>query len=135
MMLLPQTTAMFSKANMLSPDGRCKVLDASANGYVRSEAAAMALLRAGSAMEAVAIIVGTAINQDGRSSGLTAPNGLAQQSVLHAALSDAGMQPSTIAGLQLHGTGTALGDPIEVCADELATAITSAAVQLPRDQS
>ena len=70
-----------------------------------------------------ALLVGTAVNQDGRSSSLTAPNGPAQQAVITAALAVNGMHASQVAGLQMHGTGTPLGDPIEVGA---ATAVYKA---------
>eukprot|EP00883_Tetradesmus_obliquus_P011533 jgi/Sobl393_1/4315/SZX67650.1 len=114
MCLLPATTAMFQKAGMLAPDGRCKTMDAAADGYVRAEASAMMLLGVGTAANALAVLSGAAVNQDGRSSSLTAPNGPAQQEVLRAALADAGLTPAYISGLQMHGTGTALGDPIEI---------------------
>ena len=92
MMLLGGTTAMFQAAGMLSPDGRCKTLDASADGYVRAEACSMALLLpASNPSDCIALLVGTAVNQDGRSSSLTAPNGPAQQRVMREAL---GPQPS-----------------------------------------
>ncbi|KAI8473975.1 MAG: polyketide synthase [Monoraphidium minutum] len=103
-----------SPAGMLSPDGRCKALDAAADGYVRAEGAAMMLLAAGTHAGALALLSGAAVNQDGRSSGLTAPNGPAQQAAIRAALESAGLSPGDISGLQMHGTGTALGDPIEV---------------------
>jgi 3-oxoacyl-(acyl-carrier-protein) synthase len=99
---------------MLTPDGRCKALDAAADGYVRAEGAAMLLAVSGAQGGAVALLAGSAVNQDGRSSGLTAPNGPAQQEVLRAALASAGLAPGDVSGLQLHGTGTGLGDPIEV---------------------
>jgi acyl transferase domain-containing protein len=98
---------------MLAPDGRCKALDAAADGYVRAEGAAMLLAVPGCRTGALALLAGSAVNQDGRSSGLTAPNGPAQQDVLRAALAAAGLGPGEVCGLQLHGTGTGLGDPIE----------------------
>ena len=119
--LSPDTPAAFAKAGMLAPDGRCKTLDAAADGYVRAEAVGVLLLQAlaanGAATAAaapLALLAGSAVNQDGRSSGLTAPNGPAQQDVLRAALAAAGLGPGEVCGLQLHGTGTGLGDPIEV---------------------
>ncbi|GBG00647.1 type I polyketide synthase, partial [Raphidocelis subcapitata] len=121
--LIPDTPAMFQRAGMLAPDGRCKTLDAAADGYVRAEAVGMLLLQALAAGGAVAapaaapplaLLAGSAVNQDGRSSGLTAPNGPAQQEVLRAALAAAGLGAGEVCGLQLHGTGTGLGDPIEV---------------------
>ena len=106
-------------ANMLifsAVDGRCKALDAAADGYVRSEACAVALLSAYQAEgTATAILMsGAAVNQGGRASSLTAPNGPSQQEVVHAALKTSGLSATSVSGLQLHGTGTALGDPIEV---------------------
>ena len=105
-------------AGMLSVEGRCKTLDAAADGYVRAEAVGVMLLQAYAALAAaaapVAIIHSAAVNQDGRSSSLTAPNGPAQQEVIRAALSAAGLNPGQVTGLSLHGTGTSLGDPIEV---------------------
>lgn len=120
LMLMPDTPAMFQRAGMMTPDGRCKTLDAAADGYVRAESIITALLHpasstdtAGAAGWAV-MLRGTAVNQGGRSSTLTAPNGPSQQNVIRNALRDASTAPSTISGLQMHGTGTALGDPIEV---------------------
>jgi acyl transferase domain-containing protein len=101
-------------AGMLSPSGRCQVLDAAADGYVRGEAVhvllvSSAALAASAMQQPEAIILGSAINQDGRSSSLTAPNGPAQQEVLRAALTDAGLAPTAAHLLSLHGTGTPLG--------------------------
>ncbi|KAG1670729.1 hypothetical protein FOA52_013956 [Chlamydomonas sp. UWO 241] len=109
---------MFTRAGMLSPEGRCKTLDAGADGYVRSEAAAVLALttinadsdgRGGSSGGGVggyiAILCGSAVNQDGRSSALTAPSGPAQQAVVRAALGDACVGADALALLQMHGTG------------------------------
>ena len=121
--LLPGTTGMFAVAGMLAPDGRCKTLDAAANGYVRSEACVTGIVeqlaspRAGAsaaAASAAAVIAGSAVNQDGRSSSLTAPNGPAQQRAVRLALTAAGMEGRSVDVLHMHGTGTPLGDPIEV---------------------
>ncbi len=113
------TNITLSRAQMLSADGRCKTFDASANGYVRSEGCGMVFLkRLEDAVRdndnILAIVRGTAINQDGRSQGLTAPNGLAQESVIRKALQRAQVNPSEIEYVEAHGTGTALGDPIEM---------------------
>ena len=108
------TTATFLVAGMLSGDGRCKTLDAAADGYLRGEAVISLLLkprREGGA--ARVIILGSAVNQDGRSSSLTAPNGPAQQAVMRAALRAAALSGGEVGALQMHGTGTPLGDPIE----------------------
>jgi acyl transferase domain-containing protein/NADPH:quinone reductase-like Zn-dependent oxidoreductase/acyl carrier protein len=123
LILAPSLSAMFTRAGMLAPDGRCKTLDAAADGYVRGEALAALLLTTaaapaveGSALPAwaLAVVTGSAVNQDGRSSSLTAPNGPAQQEVVRAALASAGLAADDVTSLQMHGTGTALGDPIEL---------------------
>jgi acyl transferase domain-containing protein/acyl carrier protein len=108
-----------SRARMMSFDGRCKTFDAAADGYVRSEGCAMIVLKRLSSAQAdgdpiLAVILGTAMNQDGRSNGLTAPNGKAQEAVIRAALEDARRKPAEISFVETHGTGTTLGDPIEV---------------------
>ncbi len=119
LMLSPAITVAFSQAGMMAADGRCKTFDAGADGYVRSEGAGVVLLKR--LRDAVrdgdpilAVIAGSAINQDGRSNGLTAPNGLAQQAVIRQALEAARVAPAQISYVETHGTGTALGDPIEV---------------------
>ena len=121
-MLSDTVSAAFRKSGMLAADGRCKTLDAAADGYVRAEAAGAMLLELVPEREAqdalIAVVIGSAVNQDGRSSGLTAPNGPAQQEVLRASLASAGMTAAGVSGLELHGTGTSLGDPIEVGALE-----------------
>jgi acyl transferase domain-containing protein len=109
----------FGQARMLSSDGRCQTFDAGANGYVRAEGCGViALKRLSDALRdgdpIAAVIRGTASNQDGRSNGVTAPNGAAQQAVIRSALEDAGVAPSDIDYVEAHGTGTPLGDPIEV---------------------
>lgn len=119
LLISPVLTDTFRQAGMLASDGRCKVFDADADGYVRGEGAGVLILRP--LQEALrdnntifGVISGTAINQDGRSNGLTAPNGLAQQAVVRSALERAGVKPGEISYLEAHGTGTSLGDPIEV---------------------
>ncbi|EDQ85743.1 uncharacterized protein MONBRDRAFT_28930 [Monosiga brevicollis MX1] len=107
------------KARMLSPDARCRSFDASANGYVRGEGVgALVLERMAPALlsqddRVYAELASTALNQDGRSAGLTAPRGPAQQEVIRDALEKAGLEPTDVAYVETHGTGTALGDPIE----------------------
>ncbi len=117
--LLPEVHISFSRARMISGDGRCKTFDARADGFVRSEGCGIVVLKRLSDALAdgdniLAVIRGSAINQDGRSSGLTAPNGLAQEAVIRAALANANMDPSLVSYVETHGTGTSLGDPIEV---------------------
>ena len=121
LMLSPTLTIALSQAGMLSPDGRCKTFDASADGYGRGEGCGVVVLkplkRALAAGDPIlAVIKGSAINQDGLSNGLTAPNGLAQQQVMRKALQKAGVRPDEISYVEAHGTGTALGDPIELSA-------------------
>ena len=104
---------------MLAPDGRCKTFDAAADGYVRGEGCGVVVLKPLAAAQAdgnriLAVIRGTAVNQDGRSGGLTAPNGPAQEAVIRAALKNAGVAPQEVSYLEAHGTGTSLGDPIEI---------------------
>jgi acyl transferase domain-containing protein len=119
LMLSPLGMIATSQARMLAADGRCKTFDASADGYGRSEGCAVVVLRRLSDAVAakdniLAVIRGSAANQDGRSQGLTAPNRLAQEAVLREALADARLSPSDISYVEAHGTGTPLGDPIEV---------------------
>src|SRR3989338_6233469 len=109
----------FGAAKMLSPDGRCYTFDDRANGYVRSEGCGVVILkrlddaiRDGDRIRAV--IRGSAVNQDGKSNGLTAPNGPAQQDVIQRAMLQASVEPQEIDYIEANGTGTALGDPIEV---------------------
>lgn len=109
-MLSPDTPAAFQKAGMLSPDGRCKTLDASADGFARAEAAGVLLLQVlsngGSRRSGwLGVICGSAVNQDGRSSALTAPNGPAQQAVIKQALAAAGMQAEQVRGVRGVGLG------------------------------
>ena len=135
LILHPETSAIAQKAGMLAPDGRCKTLSAAADGYGRAEAIGVLLLQQAAATSAagggadadaaLALVAGTAVNQDGRSSSLTAPNGPAQQEVMRAALAVAGLAAAAVTALGMHGTGTALGDPIEVGAT--AAVLTAAA--------
>ena len=144
LMLAPETTSIAQKAGMLSADGRCKTLDSAADGYGRGEACGLLLLASahervpthvgtqntglatiGNEVSEqlvgrptrsgwVGLIVGSAVGQDGRSSSLTAPNGPAQQAVIRSALQLSTCSPTDIGHVQMHGTGTSLGDPIEV---------------------
>lgn len=118
LVLLPEAAVLFSKWGMLAPDGRCKTFDASADGFVRSEGCGMVVLkRLSDAISAsdrvVAVIRSSAVNQDGASSGLTVPNGPAQEAVIRTALDRAGLDPADVDYVEAHGTGTPLGDPIE----------------------
>ncbi len=117
--ITPETTIAFSKAHMLSPDGRCKPFDASANGYVRGEGCALVLLKKLSDAERdgdpiLGVLRATSVNQDGRTSGISAPNGESQKKCIQAALDQAGLNPADIDYIEAHGTGTPLGDPIEM---------------------
>ncbi|HTQ06404.1 MAG TPA: beta-ketoacyl synthase N-terminal-like domain-containing protein [Polyangiaceae bacterium] len=119
LVLTPEMNINFSKARMMAPDGRCKTFDARADGYVRGEGCGVVVLRRlGDARAAgdriLSVVRGSAVNQDGRSGGLTAPNGPAQEAVLRAALANAGVGAEDVAYVETHGTGTSLGDPIEV---------------------
>jgi acyl transferase domain-containing protein len=119
LILSPDGHIVASKGNMLSTDGRCKTFDASADGYGRGEGCGIVVLKRFSDALAdgdniLAIIRGTAANQDGKSGGLTAPSGIAQEQVIRKALEDGGMNPLEVSYIETHGTGTVLGDPIEV---------------------
>ncbi|EAU62511.1 type I polyketide synthase, partial [Stigmatella aurantiaca] len=119
LMLMPWVTHLLATSQALSPDGRCKTFDAQANGYARGEGCGIVILKRLSDAQAagdriLALIRGSAVNQDGRSTGLTAPNVLAQKAMLLAALDNARVSASDISYVETHGTGTSLGDPIEV---------------------
>ncbi|MBO9357394.1 SDR family NAD(P)-dependent oxidoreductase [Bordetella petrii] len=116
--LHPYGFITFSKASMLSPGGRCKVFDASGDGYVRSEGGGLFLLKDYDQAMAdgdhiLAVIAGSAVNTDGRKSGLTVPNADAQIALMRQVYERAGIPISDIDYLEAHGTGTAVGDPIE----------------------
>ena len=118
-MLAPENSISLSKAHMMAADGRCKTFDAAADGFVRGEGCALIVLKRLSDARAdgdriLALIRGSAINQDGRSSGMTAPNGPSQEMVLRHAFANAGVAPSQVGYVETHGTGTSLGDPIEL---------------------
>ncbi|MBF0160032.1 MAG: aminotransferase class I/II-fold pyridoxal phosphate-dependent enzyme [Magnetococcales bacterium] len=115
----PELHIGFSRLQALSPDGRCKTFDDSANGYVRSEGCGVVVLKRLSDAQrdgdrVLALIRGSAINHDGASNGLTVPNGLAQQDVIRQALRDAAVTAAQVDYVECHGTGTSLGDPLEV---------------------
>lgn len=117
--LTPEGTINLSKCKMMAANGRCKTFDAAADGFVRGEGCGMVVLKRLSDALAdrdniMALVRGTATNQDGRSSGLTAPNELAQEAVIRQALARARIEPRQVGFVEAHGTGTSLGDPIEV---------------------
>jgi acyl transferase domain-containing protein/NADPH:quinone reductase-like Zn-dependent oxidoreductase/SAM-dependent methyltransferase len=119
LMLSPDNYVALSKYGMLAQDGRCRTFDADADGFVRGEGCGMIVLKRLSDAQAdgdriLAVIRGSALNQDGPSSGLTAPNGPAQQAVIRAALENGSVEPGQVSYIETHGTGTSLGDPIEV---------------------
>lgn len=121
LILIPENSISLSKMKALSADGRCKAFAATADGYGRGEGCGIAVLkRLADAQRdgdtVLAVIFGSAVNHDGRSNGLTAPNGLAQEQVLKAALAQAQLDPAQIQYVETHGTGTILGDPIEISA-------------------
>ncbi|MCB9761282.1 MAG: SDR family NAD(P)-dependent oxidoreductase [Alphaproteobacteria bacterium] len=118
LLLSPTVTVSFSKTGFMAPDGRCKAFDARADGYVRGEGAGAVVLKPLAQAQAdgdriYAVIRGTAVNQDGRTNGLIAPSPQSQEAVLREACQRAGVAPAQVQYIEAHGTGTALGDPIE----------------------
>ena len=121
MLLHPFGFVGFSKASMLSPRGRCRAFDASGDGYVRAEGSAVLFLKPLEAAEADgdpihAVIVDTGINCDGRTNGITLPSSEGQASLLASIYSRAGVNPDDLSYIEAHGTGTAVGDPLEAAA-------------------
>ena len=119
LMLLPLVTIAASRMHMMAPDGRCKTFDASADGFVRSEGCGVVVIKrladaVAGGDRILAVVRGTAVNQDGRTNGITAPNGRSQEAVIRDALKNGGVDPSQVSYVEAHGTGTSLGDPIEV---------------------
>ncbi|HEY2510264.1 MAG TPA: acyltransferase domain-containing protein [Polyangiaceae bacterium] len=118
LILAPDSLVAMSKFGAMAPDGRSKAFDARANGYVRGEGGGLVVLKRLSQARAdgdriYAVVLGSAVNNDGFSNGLTAPNPRAQEAVLRAAHARAGVAPSAVTLVETHGTGTLLGDPIE----------------------
>ncbi len=117
-LMAPEMYISLSDGGALAPDCRCKSFDAGANGYVRGEGCGIFILKRLSDAERDgdhihALIRGSAVNHDGRASGLTVPNGRAQEALIRTALKNARVEPSEIDYVECHGTGTPLGDPIE----------------------
>ena len=120
-LISPKVSLNFDRAKMLSPDGRCKTFDDSANGFVRSEGCGIVVLKRLSDAIAnrdniKAVLLGSAINQDGRTSSITTPSSLSQQAVIDRALVNSKVEASQVSYLETHGTGTSLGDAIELSA-------------------
>ena len=119
LLLSPDTMDGIQRMQALSPEGRCKTFDALANGFARGEGCGMLVLKRVSDAKRDgdriwALIRGSAVNQDGKSTGLTAPNVLSQEALLREALREARLEAGEIGYIETHGTGTSLGDPIEV---------------------
>src|SRR5882672_2980577 len=117
-MITPGGFIGFSQASMLSPEGKCAAFDSSANGFVRGEGAGMVLLkRLSKALEdgdpIQGVILGTSINQDGHTNGISLPSPEAQTRLVRDACRDAGITPEAVGFVEAHGTGTTVGDPIE----------------------
>jgi polyketide synthase PksN len=115
----PIWNVVFGKSGMLAPDGKCKTFDKKANGYVRAEGCGVVLLKPLSKARAdndhiYAVIKGTSINHGGRATSLTAPNPIAQAELIVRAWEKSGLDPTTVSYIETHGTGTELGDPIEI---------------------
>ncbi|MFG1380951.1 SDR family NAD(P)-dependent oxidoreductase [Xanthobacter versatilis] len=119
LILSREITLGLCQMKALSPTGRCRTFSADADGFVRGEGCGVvALRRLDDAVRdgdpVLAVIRGSAVNHDGRSNGISAPNGTAQQAVIRAALADAGIPARSVGYVEAHGTGTMLGDPIEL---------------------
>ncbi|WP_432897931.1 L-histidine N(alpha)-methyltransferase [Micromonospora matsumotoense] len=134
LVLSPQTVVAGNQLGVLAPDGRCKTLDERADGYVKGEGVGVVVLKTLSRALADgdrvhAVIRGSAVNHGGRASSLTSPNPLAQADLLVEAYRDADVPIETVSYVELHGTGTALGDPVEI--DGLVRAHRTLAVRPP----
>ncbi|WP_346900166.1 amino acid adenylation domain-containing protein [uncultured Roseibium sp.] len=131
-LLLPEAFVGFSKAGMLSPEGHCKPFSAKADGYTRGEGVGLVFLKSLADAERdgdriLAVIRASAENHGGHAASLTAPNPKAQAELLRTAYTRSGIDPRTVGYIEAHGTGTPLGDPIEV------EALTSAFADLARE--
>lgn len=120
-LLHPASMVQACRAHMLAPDGRCKTFDAAADGFLMSEGCGLVVLeRLGDAVanghQVLAVVRGSAAGQDGRSNGMTAPNLAAQVQVIRDAQAAAGVRPHEVGYLETHGSGTKLGDAVEVAA-------------------
>ena len=121
LMLSPHMQICLTKLRALSPDGLCKTFDADAKGYVRAEGGGLIVLkRLSDALAAndriLGVIQGSSVNQDGESTGISAPNGRAQEKVILGALRAAGVEPAAVDYVEAHGTGTPVGDRTELTA-------------------
>ncbi len=119
LMLRIDSLAKHFAGQVFSPDGRCKTFDTAANSFGRGEGCGVVVLKRLSDALAdgdniLATIEGSMLNQDGRTNGMTAPNGLAQQQVIQQALKTSGIDPDHVGYIEAHGTGTSIGDPIEI---------------------
>ncbi|MDZ8184145.1 MAG: beta-ketoacyl synthase N-terminal-like domain-containing protein [Nostoc sp. ChiSLP02] len=119
LLLSPETSVAFARTRMLDADGSCKTFDADANGYVRGEGCGVIVLKRLSDAVAdkdkiLAVIRGSAVNHNGRSSSLIAPNGPSQQALIRQALENAGVAPNAMNYIEVQGTSTSVGQPIEV---------------------
>jgi acyl transferase domain-containing protein/acyl carrier protein len=119
LILDPSVTLAYSRAGMLSPDGRCKFGDARANGYVRSEGCGVILLKPlaqalADGDRVYALVLGSDANNDGHQGFFVTPSGVGQEALLRAAYQNSGVNPAQVCYLEAHGTGTAVGDPVEI---------------------
>ncbi|ETR74506.1 MAG: hypothetical protein OMM_00152 [Candidatus Magnetoglobus multicellularis str. Araruama] len=119
LIMTPEVSLFLSMSRSVSPDGKCKTFDASANGFGRGEGCGIIVLkRLSDALKnkdnIMAVIRGSAVNHDGAGSGLTVPSEIAQEKVIQKALSKSNVNPEDLFYVEAHGTGTSLGDPIEI---------------------
>jgi acyl transferase domain-containing protein/thioesterase domain-containing protein len=121
LILGPEETIGFARLRAMSPSDHCRAFDGAADGYIRAEGGAVVVVKRADDATAdgdriEALLVGSSVNNDGASNGLTAPNATAQEAVIRQALAQAGARPVDVAFVETHGTGTPLGDPIELTA-------------------